>query len=285
MVKYVSMLIGSFLVRVLPLKLCYRIAQLLAELAHSIISIKRENCASNLRLITGRSWVYDLTRSVFRHLALNTVDFLRFPHLSQEQLAEMAPKIKLENLKRALGRGKGVILVTPHLGNWELGGAILASVGFPINVVAESLAPKRQIIKRQRVAELYQAYRAKTGMKVIPLEKAAMPVYRALRRGEMVVLLADRDLAGTGVEVQFFGREVSLPQGPAYFALRTGSPILPGYLVREGGDYIGVIEPPLGSDGAARIETLTQKISDRLEVQIGKYPDQWFVFKRIEDGL
>lgn len=288
MVKYTFMLIGSLLVRIFPLKLCYRIAELLADLAHPLIDVRRENCASNLRLITGKRQVYDLTRSVFRHLARNTVDFLRFPHLSKgelDRMTEAVQKTGFGHLRKALNRGRGVVFITPHLGNWELGGAFLASLGFAVNVVAESITPKRQIIKRQRIGQLYETYRTKAGMKVIPMEKGAMPVYRALKRGEMVVLVADRDLTGAGTVVQFFKRRVSFPRGPAYFALKTGSPIVPGYIVREGEGYVAVIEPPIEVTTGANIEALTQKISERLEVQIRRHPEQWFVFERIEEGL
>lgn len=285
MVKYTLMLIGSFLVRTVPLKLSYKISEALAELAHSLDKKRRENCASNLRLITGRAQVYDLTRSVFKHLAKNTVDFLRFPHLSRAQIAHMTDTEGLENLRKALSKGKGVILISPHLGNWELGGAVLASLGFPVSVVTESIAPKTQIVKRQRIAGLYENYRTKTGMKVIPLEKGAVPVYRALRRGEIVVLLADRDLTGSGVSVRFFGRKVCFPQGPAFFSSKTGSPIVPGYLVRKGSTYIGVAEPALQPDEEGGIDSLAQQISDTVQSQIREYPDQWFVFGRIEEGL
>jgi KDO2-lipid IV(A) lauroyltransferase len=287
MLKYTLMLLGSRLVRVLPLWFAYRVAGCLARLAVIVIPARKRALTKNYAVITGKTdgaFLGRLVRSAYRHLALNTVDFLQFPTLSPDRIVRMGTGAGLENLDRALGRGRGVVLVTCHLGHWEFGGALLASLGYPVTVIAESIAPARKLFREERIASLFRDFREKTGMTVIPMEKAMMRAARALKGGKVLVFLADRDIAGSGVEVTFFGRQRSLPRGPAFFSLRLGSPIVPGYVVREeDGMHLGTVCEAIDTEGLscdeAGIRELTQKIAERLERMIISYPDQWFVFE------
>jgi len=289
MLKYALMLLGSRLARVLPMWFAYWLACRLADLAYLGIRTRRRILSRNIALITGKSDQRELTRlvrSAYRHLAKNTVDFLLFPFLTRERIRKMARCEGLEILDRALNKGKGVIFITSHLGHWEFGGAVLASLGYPMVVIVESIAPEKQILKKERIASLYRSFREKTGMAVIPLEKVMMPAVRALRGGKLLVFVSDRDITGQGVEVDFFGRRCRLPRGPAFFSLRMGSPIVPGYLVRDrDGSYLGVAHKEIECGDLAcdenGIREVTQKIAVALENMISKYPDQWFVFEPV----
>jgi lauroyl/myristoyl acyltransferase len=289
MVKYTLMLLGSRLLRVLPLRLAYWLASAGGYLAYLGIPARRRILSENIALITGkkdRREVSRLVRSAYRHTAMNTVDFLLFPSLTDRRIAGMSNSKGFENLDHALELGKGVIVVTSHLGHWEFGGILLASRGYPVVVIVESIAPKKKLFKKERIASLYREFREKRGVTVVPLEKAVSRSVGALRSNKILVMVSDRDITGQGIEVSFFGRRCRLPRGPAFFSLRMEAPIIPGYLIRErDGRYLGVVEEAIKPDGQAcneaNIRELTQKVARRLEAMISKYPDQWFVFEHV----
>lgn len=285
MVKYTLMLLGTALLRLIPLKLAYSISTNLADLCHILLRQRRNTLKHNFSTISGetlsRRQLHRLSKSTFRNIAKATVDFLRFPLLSKEEILSVVEAEGIERLRKALAKKKGVILVTPHLGNWDFGGAVLAALGFPINAVTETIAPKRGSVKKQMIGGLYREYRTRVGMKVLPLESSPVGIYRALKKDEVVVFVADRDITGSGLEVTFLNRKMALPKGPAFFSLKTGAPIVPSYLVRKDRSYLGVVEEPIDSEGVKDLTQLTQRIAQRLESQIRRYPDQWFVFERL----
>jgi KDO2-lipid IV(A) lauroyltransferase len=183
----------------------------------------------------------------------------------------------LEHVLAAREAGTGAIIALPHLGGWEFGGAWLATQGHPITVVVEPLEPAE-------VFEWFVSFREALGMTVVPLgPKAGGEVMKALRDNHLVGLLCDRDIAGGGVEVEFFGERTTLPAGPITLALRTGAPVLPTAVYYDGTAHHGVVRPPidLTRQGALRddVARLTQVLAHELEVLIRRAPDQWHVFQ------
>ena len=135
-----------------------------------------------------------------------------------------------------IGPGAGTIVALPHLGNYDYAGAWLATRGYPPVVVAEPVEPPE-------LFNWFVATRRRLGMNVVALgPDAAGGVMRALRENRVVCLVCDRDLAGDGVAVEFFGECTTLPAGPATLALRTGAALLPV------GTYL---LPPVGTSGAS----------------------------------
>jgi KDO2-lipid IV(A) lauroyltransferase len=183
----------------------------------------------------------------------------------------------IENLERARSAGRGVVMAMPHLGAWDWGGAWLSASGFPLTVVAETLEPPE-------LFEWFSAWRRELGMTVIPLDRAAgAGVMAALRRGEVVGLLCDRDLTGDGIDVEFFGERTKLPAGPATIALRTGAPLLPCCVLFEGDHHRGIVLPPVDTTrrGGLRedVARITQDLADALAGLIRRAPEQWHVFQ------
>ena len=185
----------------------------------------------------------------------------------------------LEGREEGAARGQGVILAVPHLGSWDLGGAWLSSVGYPLTVVVEPLEPPE-------LFDWFVELRQSAGMTVVPLGRRAGPaILRTLREGGVVALLTDRDLAGKGVEVEFFGENTTLPPGPATLALRTGAALLPAAVVSTAADrHRVVVRPPLAierrgevADDVARI---TQALAEELEKLIRLAPEQYFWLHR-----
>jgi KDO2-lipid IV(A) lauroyltransferase len=189
----------------------------------------------------------------------------------------------LEYLEQAREVGKGVMVVSCHMGSYEVVGAIWSANLAPVSLFAEELEPRA-------LYEWYRDTRARLGISVLPLHLAGLrKVTQALQDQEMVVTAIDRDITGTGRMMPFFGRPAPIPLGPAAIALRLGTPLLPVCVYRLADDtYGGEATPPViaTSTGDARADEVrvTQELLRRIEGFIRKHPDQWHVPHRIWEG-
>ena len=183
-----------------------------------------------------------------------------------------------EHVRAASRLGRGVIMALPHLGNWDLAGAWLASEGYALTVVAELVEPPE-------LFDWFLDTRARLGMRVVALGPDAGGVLlRDLRENRVVCLVGDRDMTGDGVEVEFFGERTRLPGGPALLALRTGAPLLPvGCYFRPGRQHAAHIQAPLptGREGHLRddVTRVTQQLAHRFEELIRAAPEQWLLMQ------
>jgi KDO2-lipid IV(A) lauroyltransferase len=205
------------------------------------------------------------------------LESFRMPWLTGAQLEAGMCYEGIGHLEVARGLGRGVVMAMPHLGAWDWGGAWLAASGFPVTVVAEALEPPE-------LFAWFAERRSRVGMKVVPLDRhAGAGVVAALRRGDIVGLLCDRDLTGDGIEVEFFGERTTLPAGPATIAVRTGSPIVTGAVLFEGDHHRAIVLPPIdtGRRGKFRdnVQRITQELADALATLIRRAPEQWHVFQ------
>jgi len=178
-----------------------------------------------------------------------------------------------DRLKEAAAAGKGVILVTAHFGNWELGGAVLGALGYPVNAV---VLPQRM----KRLNRLLQDQREKRGIRLLPLGKSARGLVRCLRGGDVVALLADRDFTRHHHAIDFFGRPARLPLGAAWLSLHTGAPIVPTFLLRQEDDtFLLRMHQPIWPEQAGDVNAIMTRIRDALQAEIGERPYQWFIFR------
>ena len=183
-----------------------------------------------------------------------------------------------EHLAAAMDAGNGVIVALPHVGNWEYGGRWLGLEGWPMTTVAEVLEPPE-------LFGWFVEQRSKLGLEILGLgQGTSATLAKVLRQGRLVGLLADRDLNGTGVEVEFFGEVTTLPAGPATLALRTGATLMTSAIYdRPHGTHHAVINPPIDCTRHGRlrddIQRVTRAIAAELEVLIGAAPEQWHIFQ------
>ena len=179
-----------------------------------------------------------------------------------------------------MASGAGVVMALPHVGSWEFGGAFLAAAGYPMTAVAERLEP-------EALFDYFVAERAAMGLTIVPLDDSAgSALLRTLKAGGLVGLLCERDLTGTGIEVEFFGERTTMPAGPATLALRTGATLLTAAVYSgPGRDHHAVVEEPLDLTRTGTLRTdvqrLTQAIATRLEGLIGRAPEQWHAFQPV----
>lgn len=284
MIVYWLVLCLLFLTQHLPLRFCYWVATVGGDLVYFFWPSGRRNVLDNMRHVLGpqatKREIRRIARRSFRNYLKLLVDFARIPVTDPTTIERKLKDDGWENLDRAFQHGKGVILVISHMGSWEVAGAAIASRGYPVKAISESLG-------NHRINQLAIDLRAKSGIQLVPMEYALKRVFRALRRNEAVGLVTDRPLPpDQGTRVQFFDQRITWPTGPAVLALRTGAKIVTGYLVRTPDDeYAGEIYPPLdldvAGDGEADVQRITQQIVDIQQNLIQRFPDQWYMFRRM----
>src|SRR5262249_41826163 len=167
----------------------------------------------------------DLARRVFEHFGRMTVESLR---LSASGPRALVPHVQggeaVELVRSALAKGKGAIILTGHVGNWELAGAYLAATGFPLAAVVK--APSNPYVARHT-----EKVRRDLGIESIDMPEASTGVTQVLRANRAVALVADQGALRSSIWTPFFGRPTKQPMGPGLFAVRSGAPVLFGALV------------------------------------------------------
>ena len=183
-----------------------------------------------------------------------------------------------EHIEDAFARGVGPILALPHLGGWEWAGRWLTCrPGYEVTVVVEPQEP-------DDLFEWMAGFRESFGMHVVPLGPEAGPaVIRALKANQVVCLLCDRDIAGGGVDVEFFGETTTLPAGPATVALRTGAAIVPVGVYQLPDRHHAVCLPPVPAERTGKlradVQRVTQLLATELESLIRARPEQWHLMQ------
>lgn len=281
---YLFYKMGRWVSLTLPFGISYRIADILGSLYYFLARRDKKIAASNIKVVlNGAGNVHQirhLSRMVFVNFARYLVEFFRTPKIDLKYIEKHIKIEGRENLDNALKLGKGVLLVSAHLGNWELGAIVLSMLGYPLNIIVWKH-------KNRLINDFFVQQRQSKGLKVIPLGITIRKAFSALRHNEMVALLGDIDYLQpeAGISVKFFGRNTIMPKGPALFSLKTGAPIVPVFLLREKGkSFRYVVEKPIMS-GPLRnkeedLSRLTQKIAQVIEVYIARNPGQWFMLRQ-----
>lgn len=271
--------IGTILQFMLPRWFTTKVARFLGEIAYILNAGKRAKLIENYRHILGvtanDSKLNLIARRAFVNLAVFYADLLRLPVMKKKVIHLV--KFDKQNLEKALKPNRGLILVTAHIGNWDLAGVFLTALGYRVSAVVEPIP--------RGWTKTFDRYRRIFAMETIPIPEHNR-INNAIKQGRIVALVADRDLTGHGILCPAFDAFRSFPKGPAVYALRHRVPLLFGYLVyqkkKNNPPYLGIIEPPIEfrptSDMDRDIEELTKLIATRINHVISLYPDQWLVF-------
>ncbi|TVR64943.1 MAG: hypothetical protein EA422_05225 [Gemmatimonadales bacterium] len=264
--------------RALPEPLALALGWGLGWFIGSVLRIRRSTVERNLAMAfpeRDAKWRKRVAARVLPHIARESVMLLRLGGMSAEELHRRTEVDGLEAMVEATRTGQGVIIVTGHLGNWEIAGGAVAVRGLPLDVVAK-------IQKNPLVEERIRRMREALGMQVIHRHQAPREVLRSLRKGRAVALVADQDARSSGIFVDFFGVPASTARGPGLFAARTGSPVflaVPERLPGLRGRYRVTFEPmdlPMHPDRDEFVEAFTRRYMSQLEAAIRRIPEQYF---------
>lgn len=271
--------LAGFLVPLIPPGLGYSVAARLGRLFYQLSPGARANVRDNVRHVLGEgasaAEVEKVTRETFRYIALNYYDLFRVPTLSPAQIERDVKVEGWQNVEAALAAGRGLTMVSAHFGNIEIVLHILLFRGIPVTIPVEHVQPEAlfQYICRLRTSK---------GLRLIPIDGPLLELFRALRRGEIVGLAADRDITQSGVMVDFFGAPARLPDGHVQLALRTGAPIVMGFSQRlPDNTFIARFEPPLQLENTGDHERDAraglEKVIAIMERYIARHPEQWTI--------
>ena len=220
--------------------------------------------------------VKTIARQVFNNLGCMIFEIAWSARLDPELFDRYFKICGRENFLKAFDKGKGALLLTAHMGNWELFTVIAQMAKIPASVVYRPLDLKS-------LDEAVKQLRCRFGAKLIPTtnRRAIVQILNTLKDNECVAMLMDQNVDYyNGVFTDFFGRSACTNKGMAILALRTGAPVVPVFMVREPGGFRAEVLPEIAltktGDKQKDIEANTAKFNQAIEAFVRRYPDQWF---------
>lgn len=233
---------------------------------------------ANLTRVYGGVWsdkqILQTARKVFRNFGRTAVEFIKLPYMHPDEIRMLVKIEGLECMFRALEAGRGCILITAHYGNWEMLGARLVLEGLKMNVLARTADDSL-------TDRFINGIRSRVGLNVLSRGGSLIPVLRALRRNEVVGILLDQNFVN-GIFVDFFGKPAATATGPAELAIRTGAPVVSGFIERQADNThlarIELIELPSFDNYEENVMAATQIFTKIIEDAVRRRPDQWMWF-------
>jgi len=281
MIMYFLYRIGQWLALIMPHRIAYKVGAFLTGFKYIFCRGEIKAMRSNLKIILGENHpgIRKYPRQIYANFGKYLTDFFRAEKMDRKFIEKFVSIENLDYIDKALAKGKGVIGLTAHLGNWELCAQILARLGYKMNAIALKHT-------HSRIDNFFSRQRELAGTKVIPVGLGVRKCFTALKNNEIVGILGDRDFSGeNGIVVDFLGRSILAPLGPAVLSMRTGAAIVPAFVIRDEKDdryfrYIfnPVIYPEYSGDEPKDIKNLTEKYMKVIEKYVKLYPKQWFVF-------
>lgn len=280
----------SFMIAVLPRSLRNALGDAIGKLWFDVLRIRRQVAIDNLGIAYPEKSKEERTkmaRESLCHMGRTIMDYTVFPFLKTENVNDHYVFEGLQNLDAALKQGRGVILMTCHLGNGDFAIAVLSRLGYPMNLISKEF-------KSKWLNELWFGMRRKHGTKFISPEKSSFEILRALKRKEIVVFVLDQFMGPPiGVRTKFFGRETGTALGCALMANRTGAPVIPAYTYRRpDGIQVACFDAPIigpSNDTGEKLDhrpseennaVMTQVYTDKIEEIIRRHPEQWMWIHR-----
>jgi len=283
---YLALRLASGVVPYLPLELCYRMAAVIGNCAYLVLPGPRAAIRANLARVLHMSpesrEVKTKARQAFQNDAKNWIDTLRISAVSDEDMINSVQVEGWEHMEAAIRGGRGVIMVAMHLGNFDLVGQYMAIRGGRLTIPVERMQP-------EQLFTFLLELRGSKGINVVPIDQAPRAMVKALKAGEIVAIMTDRNLAGHGIQVEFFGAETILPRAPVSLARHTGASLLVGGAVRVArGKFLGFVSAPVPivqSGNAARDDRDSlRRLATIMEEYIGRFPEQWLMFTQLWDN-
>ena len=280
---YLILKVFSLLINLLPEGFVLWIGRQLGSVYYYLDWEHRRVAFQNLHLAFGHerseNQIRRIAKKTFQNLGMMAIEFFRIPKLDTEGFERKVSVEGLDGALKLLEKKKGGLLLIGHFGNWELMGFMSKVIGNPILAIAKP-------IKQKRIDQWITGIRRVAGLELLPPKNASQKVIQALSQNRLVgVLIDQRAKRSKGVWADFFGKKVPTHPGLAVLALKTGAPVIPVFMVRNGFQkHRLMIKEPLKliqtGDFKKDIEANTQLFNDTLESMIRQYPDQWFWIHR-----
>lgn len=272
--------LGTKFISYIPTAISYAFARTMADISFLFYKSAVEKFIKKLRPVFPDASDRELagkTRKIFRNYAEYLVDYGRFSNLDNDTLLQKIVHFDgEENLTTALNMQKGIILLTAHLGNWELGGIFFGAYGLKVNVV--TLPDEDTEIDSNR-----NRYRKNYGIKTITIGDtpfSTINLVNALGKDELVAMLIDRySNDKDSITIDFFNRPEQFPKGPFVISRITGAPIIVAFVVKENGVYKGIIEKPFLIENRDDETASAEKVVRIFERYIVQYSEQWYDFR------
>lgn len=265
------------IVYIMPLSVALAFADAIGSLAFYAARKYAKVTLENLRSVFGGEKTEDeiqrIARGVFRNIARNAVELVRFPKITKENIDSILTIEGKDILDRGYSKGKGIVLVTGHIGNWEIMAIALRIKGCPGVAVGKR-------IYFHKYDEYLNSLRRHHDVHIVYRDESPRKILKLLKSNNLVGIVADQDVDSVeGVFVNFLGRKAYTPAGPAVLAKATGAPLIPVVMIRDGRRHRLIVNEPIEladtGNKEADMVTNTQRWSDVLESYIRKYPDQW----------
>ncbi|MBI5561675.1 MAG: hypothetical protein HY894_02295 [Deltaproteobacteria bacterium] len=275
--------LGTRFIGYLPRPLAYWGARRIADASYLLCARARDNVKRNLRRALPEADAKTIDRlaiATFRNYSVYLVDYGVFKGLDAASLARVLKNNEGdENIDWARSHGRGIIVLTVHIGNWELGAIYFGKRGMRINVVAAAEGVPE-------IDELKREYRLRHNINTVILGGSpfsTIELLGALGRGEVVAMLVDRynGEPGGAIASTLFGRPCSFPKGPLLMARMTGAAILPAAVIKEGRTYRSIIGKPVIVEDEDAFPERAAEIIRSFERAIRQYPDQWYNFVEV----
>ena len=275
--EYAAVRSVSLLANALPARMSSSTGAAIGSLIGGLWRSRRSLAEANIQRALGDALspgdVSRIAGETFRTMGRTVFEVLRFPRTDPQSLIGRVEYTGEDYLRWAHEQGRGALLVSGHFGNWEVLGAWIRAMGYPLDVVVKPM-------RNPLVDRLYNECRGAMDIGVIHTQVATKGILRALQKKRFVAILADQYAGAEGIDVDFFGRPASTPRGPAALALKFGCPLMTGVLERiPGGGYRVGVDGPVTCEPTGEIETdirnVTQEIASRLEAHIRRAPGQW----------
>lgn len=279
----VIFVISEFLIPLLPYKFNIFIAKRAAKLFYYLIPVRKSTARNNLKYIfpsKSEKEISDIIKSAYENVFIVIVEFFYLSSWNTEKFKDKLRFINLHLITEKLKLNKGLIVLSAHFANWELtafGGGI--NSGVPFSVIVKEQSNKfvdRRIIR----------IRESGGNRMIEMKRSVKEVLKVLHNNGIVAMLGDQfPPLESKIKVKFFGREITVFEGPALFALKTGSPVLVGIPIRQtDGNYLIKIEEididKYGEYNESNAKAIMQEYFLLLEHSIKQQPGSWLWFHR-----
>lgn len=225
----------------------------------------------------GKRELDELTRHAMRSYARYWREVFQLPSSDHADVAARHLAEGKENLDAALAEGNGAMIAMPHTGNWDALGVWIGRHYGEFTTVAERLKP-------ESLYQRFVRFREGLGMELLPLtggEPVVPLLSKRLRENRIVILLADRDLARTGVPVSLFGEKTKMPAGPSFLSARSGAALLPltSWFTDDGWGIR--IHPRIRIANTRETASATQQLADTFAGGIARHPEDWHMLQRL----